>query len=97
MSVCRVIGSSLICSGGEIRGRADERAGLSLIGRSCDAQVFGDSEVGQVGISILVEQDVRRLEVAMDHTATMCEGQRRANLVEQAVCCPQATRGRYEA
>ncbi len=43
-----------------------------------DARRPGDAEVGQVRVARRVEQDVRRLDVAVDHAGRVCRQQRRA-------------------
>ena len=44
---------------------------------------FGDAEVGQIGVSVFVQQDVARFQVPMDDVLAMGEGQRRTDLPQQ--------------
>ncbi len=63
-----------------VRGRRDDRApGVLRIG-----QAGGDPEVGEVPVSVPVEQDVRGLEVAMDGTLPVGVGKRAPDLQQQA-------------
>lgn len=53
---------------------------------------FGNAEIAQIGISILVEQDVIRLDVPMDNAVLMGERERAANLVDDAHCAVKRKR-----
>ena len=77
MSVAGVGGSPRICSG-------DRYAGLSRRSRSSAAQtaeIGRDPEVRQVRVPLLVQQDVRGLEVAVDDPETVSEGERARDLL----------------
>jgi hypothetical protein len=47
------------------------------------AQALGDPEVGQVGVAVLIQQDICRLDVAVHHPGPMCSVQRAADLLHQ--------------
>ncbi len=50
-------------------------------GRAVRLEQFGDAEVGQVGVAVLVEQDVGRFHVAVDDAVTMRRVQRGGQLL----------------
>ena len=68
---------------GDVGGRAEH--GLlagQLSGRS--QQIPGDAEVGQVGVARFVQQNVGRLQVAVDHAVPVGVIQGAAKLIQQA-------------
>jgi hypothetical protein len=85
-------GDSCACSGLNVLGRAeqvaDARVGVRVIGR-CGRRL-GDSEVDDLRNRAPVDlrdQDVRRLEVAVDHAAQVRVLHARADLAEQREAC----------
>jgi hypothetical protein len=62
----------------EIVERADHLPGV----RRGAAELLGDPEVGQVDVAVLIEQDVRRLDVAVDETAAVRGVERARDLGE---------------
>ena len=55
--------------GGHVARRAEDRAGLRF--RAVILKDLGQPEIGHQGLVVLIEQDVRRLEVAMDDAVGM--------------------------
>src|SRR5205814_1115822 len=53
--------------GGEVAGRADDGPGLRVGGVTFE--VLGQPEVGDVRLAVRVQEDVARLEVAVEHAA----------------------------
>jgi hypothetical protein len=51
---------------------------LGLVGEAA-----GDAEIGEIGVALLIQQDVARFHVAMDHPPAMGTGQGTTDLVEQ--------------
>ncbi len=46
--------------------------------------VFGNAKIGEIGVALLIEQDVGRLDVAMHHALPMGGGKRGRDLIDQA-------------
>ena len=44
---------------------------------------FGDTKVGQIGIALLIQQQVVRLDVPVDHAAAVGDVQRSGHLIKQ--------------
>src|ERR1700722_4636550 len=65
----------------------DHRDGL-IRGASRRSQHLGDSEVQQFRFTLLVDQNVARFQIAMDHQMLMREMNRGANLTEQFQTLP---------
>ena len=64
--------------------RADPRAAAAEPAVGAERQLLGETEVGQVGVVLLAEQDVRRFDVAMDEAMAVGGVERPAELRHDA-------------
>jgi hypothetical protein len=64
--------------GGQVVGRAEDRAGPGQVRGRLHGQ--GDAEVGHLGLAVPGDQDVGRLDVAVDHAAGVGVGERGGHL-----------------
>jgi len=63
------------------------RAGEQFQRERCAAfrlEQFGDAEVGQIGVAVVIEQDVGRLHVAVDDAVAVGQRERGGHLIQQA-------------
>ena len=68
--------------GGDVGRCAQDGAGLG--GLRLSAQLLGDAEVGEVGVALLIEQDVGWFEVAVDNALLVGGFQGGGDLVDQS-------------
>ena len=66
--------------GREVRRRSLDHAGLHRVG---SGDVLRDAEVREVCVALLVEQDVARFQVAMNHALLVGGVERTAELIQQ--------------
>ncbi len=66
---------------GHVHGRAKHlsRPGLPAV----SFQDLGDAKIGEIGVAVLVQQDVGRLDIPVDHPLLVSHGQTGGNLIHQ--------------
>ena len=75
---------------GHVTGRAHDQPRLGCISRS--AEPLGQAEVGDVSTPFVVDQDIRGLQIAMQHTSLVCMVDRSRDRGDQASSRPGVTR-----